>query len=67
MAQRFCRCILGGLRDFGAILRSRSLDLSIAESLLLVVLGIYAPVRHYDFVIYDDHAYVTTNRQVLSA
>jgi hypothetical protein len=54
------------LRDFGAILRSRSLDLSIAGSLLLVVLGIYAPVRHYDFVIYDDHAYVTTNRQVLS-
>ena len=54
------------MRNLETALRDRWLDLSIAASLFLVVLGVYAPVRHYGFVDYDDYFYVSQNPHVLS-
>ncbi|MGA3015621.1 MAG: tetratricopeptide repeat protein [Bryobacteraceae bacterium] len=54
------------MRDFGAVLRANSRDLSIALALLLLVLGVYAPVRHFEFVNYDDPGYVFQNAHVTS-
>ena len=51
--------------DPGAPRRARWIHLSIAGSLFLLVLGVYAPVRHYGFVNYDDYFYVTRNQHVL--
>jgi Flp pilus assembly protein TadD len=40
--------------------------LAIALALLLLVLGVYAPVRHFDYVNYDDPVYLTLNPHVMS-
>lgn len=53
-------------REFGAKLHAHTGDLSIAGALLLLVLGIYFPVRHFDFIGYDDGAYVRLNEHVLA-
>lgn len=54
------------MRNLETALRRRWLDLAIAASLFLVVLGVYAPVRYYGFVDYDDYFYVSQNQHVLS-
>ena len=55
----------GALGHLGTALRTRSRDLGIAACLLLLVLGVYAPVRHFDFIILDDPSYVSSNNNVL--
>jgi tetratricopeptide (TPR) repeat protein len=44
----------------------RSLDVAIAGCLLALTLGIYLPVRHFDFVDIDDPTYVPYNQHVMS-
>jgi len=46
--------------------RAHRLDLALAFALFLLVLAVYAPVRRYGFVDYDDYFYVTHNPHVLS-
>jgi len=52
------------LRDRGAPWRSNRVEVWAAGCLLLLTLGVYAPVRHFDFVNFDDPTYVTRNRHV---
>jgi Flp pilus assembly protein TadD len=54
------------MRGLSAFLRSYSRDQYIAAALLILVLGVYAPVRHFGYVNYDDLAYVPGNLKVLS-
>jgi hypothetical protein len=49
-----------------AIWQAHPRDLCIAAALLLTVLGVYAPVRHFGFVNFDDPVYVTDNLHVQS-
>lgn len=54
------------MRDIRAKLRAGSQDLLIAGGLLLLVLGVYSPVRHFDFISFDDRYYVSHNQHVMS-
>ena len=54
------------VKDIGATLRAHSWDLAIAGSLLVLVLGVYGQVRHFDFFLYDDAPYVANNEHVMS-
>jgi tetratricopeptide (TPR) repeat protein len=47
-------------------LRAHRRDWLVALALLVLVLGVYAPVRHFAFVNYDDPIYVTGNAHVTS-
>jgi hypothetical protein len=49
-----------------AICQAHQRDLWIAAVLLLLVLGVYGPVRHFGFVNFDDPLYVTKNLHVQS-
>jgi protein O-mannosyl-transferase len=42
----------------------RRLDLAICLALILAIAIVYAPVRNFDFVGYDDPEYITTNRHL---
>jgi protein O-mannosyl-transferase len=42
----------------------RCLDLAICLALILATAIVYAPVRNFDFVGYDDPEYITTNRHL---
>jgi Flp pilus assembly protein TadD len=57
---------MGLVRDLRALWRAHELDLGLGACLLLLALGIYAPVRHFDFINYDDPVYVTQNLHVTS-
>lgn len=57
---------MGLVRDLRALWRAHELDLGLGACLLLLTLGIYAPVRHFDFINYDDPVYVTQNLHVTS-
>ena len=46
--------------------RSRTLDLAICFALGLVTLAVYAQVRHFDFVGFDDPEYIIKNPHVLA-
>lgn len=53
-------------RDPGTTPRIDSRDVCLAAILLLLILAVYAPVRHFDFVNYDDLNYVPFNAHVMS-
>jgi protein O-mannosyl-transferase len=57
---------MGLVRDLRALWRAHELDLGLGACLLLLTLGIYAPVRDFDFINYDDPVYVTQNLHVTS-
>lgn len=48
----------------GASHRRRALHLWLSLALLLLTAAVYAPVRHYAFLNYDDEEYVTENSHV---
>jgi protein O-mannosyl-transferase len=52
------------VKDLGAFWRANRGEVWLTVGLLLLVLGVYAPVRHFDFINYDDPVYVTLNRHV---
>jgi Flp pilus assembly protein TadD len=65
--RRRARGALAALTRYDPGMRFRlGADLGIAALLLLATLSVYAPVRHHDFVNYDDFDYVTDNRHVRS-
>jgi tetratricopeptide (TPR) repeat protein len=52
------------LNDRGVLWHVNRRDAWIAVCLLLLILAVYAPVRHFDYVNFDDPTYVTRNRHV---
>jgi len=60
-----CRRPQNGLQAGASSRRARATAIAIALALAALVLAIYAPVRHFDFVQLDDPAYITENPHVL--
>jgi len=54
------------VKDAGRRLRAPIVDLSIAGCLLILVLAVYFPVRHFDFILFDDEVDVYRNDHVMS-
>jgi protein O-mannosyl-transferase len=53
-------------RSISARLLANSRELGVAGCLLLLTLGVYVPVRHFDFVNVDDRPYVSRNDHVMA-
>jgi len=54
----------GFLNYRGALWRANRGDAFVAGCLLFLVLAVYAPVRRFDYINFDDPTYVTRNRHV---
>ena len=52
------------MNEFIARWRYKGADVCLAGCLLLLIFGVYAPVRHFAYINYDDPVYVTLNRHV---